>query len=65
MTTPKKPANNKSETCSRVQPLPARSARRLANHIAKRKPTKYIKPYQRTARGPIENNTGSILGNCR
>src|SRR5690606_18098964 len=39
-----------------------RAIRLVPSHQAAAKPSRYMRPYQRTARGPIENATGSKFG---
>src|SRR5258706_1854 len=51
-----------SSNCARVTGMMPCLMRRMPSHQAAAKPTRYIKPYQRTARGPIWNAIGSISG---
>src|SRR5260221_8114715 len=51
-----------SSNCARVTGMMPCLMRRMPSHQAAAKPTRYIKPYQRTASGPIWNATGSMSG---
>src|SRR4051812_15025760 len=51
-----------SSNCWRVIGRMPRLMRRRPSHHAAAKPAKYIRPYQRTASGPIWNAIGSMSG---
>src|SRR5258706_1689946 len=51
-----------SSNCARVTGTVALRMRRMPSHHAAAKPTRYMRPYQRTASGPIWNATGSMSG---
>src|SRR5207247_8421895 len=54
--------NSKSSNCCRVTGASPFAIRRRPSHQPAAKPTRYMRPYQRTASGPMEIATGSILG---
>jgi hypothetical protein len=52
----------RSSNCLRVIGALACRIRVEPSHQAAAKPTRYMRPYQRTASGPIEKAMGSICG---
>src|SRR6185436_10402946 len=60
--TPTIEPKSRSSNCCRVTGEPPRAMRRTPSHQAAAKPARYMRPYQRTASGPMENATGSKFG---
>src|SRR5262245_15381382 len=51
-----------SSSCARVTGDMPRLMRSVASHQPRAKPARYMRPYQRTASGPMEKATGSKFG---
>src|SRR3954467_11648117 len=51
-----------SSSCARVTGAMPRAMRRVASHQPMANPARYMRPYQRTASGPMEKAIGSMFG---
>src|SRR5205807_5538066 len=60
--TPRTAVNSKSSNCCRVTGARPFAIRLRPSRQPAAKPTRYMRPYQRTASGPMENAIGSIFG---